>query len=1331
MPPARATSSSGSATTAPRCWPTGPRPTTARSAARSASGWRSGWPRIRTATWPSHLWGIGNHGGGPSRKDLRRPGRLMAKERQDLELVHSTPGRLFRASSRSSGRRCRAREKDLNPWAVGCYTSMARVKQGHRRLENELYSAEKMVTTAWLQGLMPYPSGDLEEVMRDLAFVEFHDILPGSAIPAGEEGAAAPDRPRPGDPRRGSRRKAFFALAAGEPAGGGRRDCPSSSSIPTLTPSGPWSSASSSPGSRTSRRHAGCLGSRAAGGVLPSQAEKEESNLSVEWRKQVVFEAELAPGPAEPVLVPARAGRGRDGSPGAAVAEEGAARSPVTTPDLAVSVDARTGLLDVVSRRGRRLPRSRARSSPLVIQDNADPWGMKVRSFRAVEGRLPRRRRPRRRPASPASARATLAPVRVIEDGEVRTVVEAILSYGASRLVLRYERAQARDRGRGRRPRLLGRTGRDAQARTDAKLGAPRFLGQVAFGADELPSNGDEAVAQKWLALVSEADGAALTVVNDGTHGSDWNGQELRLSLLRSPAYAADTWEDRLAVAPGPVHPAPGHGRADVPLLARAAGLARSGWRAIGREALVRNEAPYVLAYCPPGGKSRLGRGRRRRGRGRRGRGLQDARRTAGTPSCGSSSRPDRPRRAVVELPALGGQDDGPAQGLRGPDPAVRPADEEIRRDRPARAKAGPGGQAMTSKERVAATLEGRLPDQVPYAEFAVDFDTVERLLGHETYLRAKAKSQIAFWEGRRRRGRAELARGPHRAAAQAAASTSSPSPWPPGSCRRRREGRRRGGSTPATWEDRRRPGLQAARRRPRTSPASTTPVRDARIFTAAEFEGEAARRRGATSGPGRSSTRSFGSSSARSTSAGRRADRSASSSSAAWSGACSRSGPIRRSCGRPAQPRPGPERGRRGPDPSRLGRGDVGRGPRLQDRAAHRAGHLPRPLPRGQQGAGPERQGRGTARRSSSTAAATSTCSWTSSSRSGSTPTSPSSRRRAWTSAGSRRTTATGSRSGAAWPSSTSSAGRPRTSGPTCGGPWTAPSRAAGSSSARATASPSARSTTTTWPCWTSIPNCVSISPEGHPMGEPVSLVMVGVGGMGAAYLQALLERKDEGLFRIAGAVDPQPNRCKQYIEMRAEGVPCFVNMADFYRNRKADLAVVSSPIQLHMPADLVRPGQGQPRAVREAGGRDDPGGPGRDRGGEGVGPVGRRRLPVVVQPGRAGPEGGHPVRALRRGEEVQVPLPLAAGRRLLREERLGRAGSATRRGPGSSTARSRTRWPTTSTTCSTSWGRNARRAPGRPRSRPSSTGPIPSRTSTRRRPGSGPRRASSACSS
>jgi len=55
----------------------------------------------------------------------------------------------------------------------------------------------------------------------------------------------------------------------------------------------------------------------------------------------------------------------------------------------------------------------------------------------------------------------------------------------------------------------------------------------------------------------------------------------------------------------------------------------------------------------------------------------------------------------------------------------------------------------MNAKERVHTVLEGVIPDRVPWGEYAIDFDTAEKILGHETYFRAKAKSRIAFWEGR------------------------------------------------------------------------------------------------------------------------------------------------------------------------------------------------------------------------------------------------------------------------------------------------------------------------------------------------------------------------------------------------------------------------------------------------------------------------------------------------------------------------------------------------------------------------------------------------------
>ena len=56
----------------------------------------------------------------------------------------------------------------------------------------------------------------------------------------------------------------------------------------------------------------------------------------------------------------------------------------------------------------------------------------------------------------------------------------------------------------------------------------------------------------------------------------------------------------------------------------------------------------------------------------------------------------------------------------------------------------------MTSKDRVKTVLKGDIPDKVPWGEWAIDFDTVSKIIGHETFYRAKAKSQFAFWNGRR-----------------------------------------------------------------------------------------------------------------------------------------------------------------------------------------------------------------------------------------------------------------------------------------------------------------------------------------------------------------------------------------------------------------------------------------------------------------------------------------------------------------------------------------------------------------------------------------------------
>jgi uroporphyrinogen-III decarboxylase len=56
----------------------------------------------------------------------------------------------------------------------------------------------------------------------------------------------------------------------------------------------------------------------------------------------------------------------------------------------------------------------------------------------------------------------------------------------------------------------------------------------------------------------------------------------------------------------------------------------------------------------------------------------------------------------------------------------------------------------MNAKERVRTAINRETPDQVPLGFYLADYDTIEKVIGRPTYVRNKAQSQIAFWEGRR-----------------------------------------------------------------------------------------------------------------------------------------------------------------------------------------------------------------------------------------------------------------------------------------------------------------------------------------------------------------------------------------------------------------------------------------------------------------------------------------------------------------------------------------------------------------------------------------------------
>lgn len=473
------------------------------------------------------LWGIGNHGGGPSRIDLRQLQQLIRKSGHNIR--HSTPEKYFAELRKED---LPVHSADLNPWAPGCYTSQVRIKQNHRLLENELYMAEKMASAAWVQKRMPYPTEELHDAQLDLATAEFHDILPGSSI-APVERAAVRMMDHGLEILSRIKARSFFALAQGQPRARGKR-------VPILVYN-PHPYAIDAvvecefmlPDQNWTESFTDCA-VYGAGKRLPTQTEQQLCSLDLDWRKRVLFRARLEPSQMNRFDCKLTELSAKPRRSSAATA---ARNIRIKTTDLDVVVNTRTGLIDRYKVRGKNyLCRNACR--PLVMKDSADSWGMNVRRFRTRAGAFRLLSRDDSARVSGVDA-AKLPAVRVVEDGPVRCVVESIFGYGRrSTIIQRYKIPKKGSCIEIECVVHWHEKDKMLKLSLPTPMRAASYIGQVAYGRDSLPCNGDEAVAQKWTAVLSDDSQKTLLVMNDGIYGSDMARGEVRMTLLRSPAYS-------------------------------------------------------------------------------------------------------------------------------------------------------------------------------------------------------------------------------------------------------------------------------------------------------------------------------------------------------------------------------------------------------------------------------------------------------------------------------------------------------------------------------------------------------------------------------------------------------------------------------------------------------------------------------------------------------------------------------------------------------------------------------------------------------------------------
>ncbi|NLP11059.1 hypothetical protein GX408_11755 [bacterium] len=127
------------------------------------------------------LYGVGDHGGGPTMAMLERALRAQtAPAFPEMNLAYAED--FFNALTDQDRAKLQTWSSELYLESMrGCYTSQARTKKHNRQGEVLIQTAEKASALASLYDY-DYPQENLFSVWRTVLFNQFHDILPGTSI---------------------------------------------------------------------------------------------------------------------------------------------------------------------------------------------------------------------------------------------------------------------------------------------------------------------------------------------------------------------------------------------------------------------------------------------------------------------------------------------------------------------------------------------------------------------------------------------------------------------------------------------------------------------------------------------------------------------------------------------------------------------------------------------------------------------------------------------------------------------------------------------------------------------------------------------------------------------------------------------------------------------------------------------------------------------------------------------------------------------------------------------------------------------------------------------
>ena len=443
------------------------------------------------------FWGLGDHGGGATRQDLILIRGFSASESR-VTFVHSTPDRFLEAI-RPLIPTLPIKEGSLQRVFTGCYTSLSRIKRKALETSAAALQSESLVQHLPADANPNLASQTLSDIWRDILFNDFHDILPGTCIAPAEQDALE----LYGRAAENIRRLNLELINR------------INQNVKSLQAHIPVTVFQSIPGLNHIPVEFECMSDYRPlwegewvlqlfdrqGNRVPCQEEQPEARLPFHrWRRKISFIAsELTAGVHhyELKLLPAPPSNSK----------------PAALPNFS----GEPGI------------------AFLVTSDQADSWGTGTGAWRDVVGRF--------QPETQSE--------RQIEHGPIRSISERALTYGKSRIIMQEIRYPDWPVKEYKIRIHWSESGMRLKIAIPVNMEHPSLTAEIPGGEETFSADKQEHAHGQWIKIKSDNPGEELLIAHNGLHGFDFDGRDVRLSVLRSAVYCHEQG-DQLLTGPEP-----------------------------------------------------------------------------------------------------------------------------------------------------------------------------------------------------------------------------------------------------------------------------------------------------------------------------------------------------------------------------------------------------------------------------------------------------------------------------------------------------------------------------------------------------------------------------------------------------------------------------------------------------------------------------------------------------------------------------------------------------------------------------------------------------------